>query len=295
MAGSDAKPIIEMVNHPLFEGNIDGVDLNCGCPQSFAQEKGIGCYALNNPEKLVLLVKEIIENISYPLSVKLRLHNDIQTTIEIIGKLKNVGVNIFTVHGRYHWQRNQNRGLCDWDAIKQIREAFPDIILIGNGDVKTFEDFEKFKTMSNVDSVMVGYGALLDPTLFTKDDISLQDVLNDYIKIAYTKKNKFIRVLKHIEWILRRKYSNVIFKSELFCCDSIESMASLLLTLDPPIHIDLDSLKSLTCNIEFPPRIEDMNPKQLKKLKKRKLKIEKKRSKKIKHSNHYDDMVDECG
>lgn len=283
-----------MVNNPLFEDNIDGVDLNCGCPQGFAQEKGIGCYALKEPEKLVNLVTEIIKNISYPLSVKLRLHNDIETTIDIIRKLNKVGVKTFTIHGRYHWQRNQNRGLCDWNAIKQIREAIPDIIVIGNGDVKTFSDFEKFKSLSNVDSVMVGYGALLDPTVFTNDNIPLQDVINDFLKIAYTKKNKFVNILKHVEWILRRTHSNVIFKSELFSCDSFESMASLLLTLDPPIHIDLDGLKTLPCNIKFPPKIEEMNPKQLKKLKKRKLKMETKRSKKIKHSN-YEDMVDECG
>jgi len=38
-----------------------------------------------------------------------------------------------------------------------VRESFPEIPIVGNGDVATYEDFEKFKQFSGVDSVMAGY------------------------------------------------------------------------------------------------------------------------------------------
>ncbi len=42
-----------------FEGRIDGVDLNCGCPQGFALEKGYGCALLRNEDNLIQMCSEI--------------------------------------------------------------------------------------------------------------------------------------------------------------------------------------------------------------------------------------------
>jgi hypothetical protein len=37
--------------------------------------------------------------------------------------------------GRYYWQKGDKRGLADWDAIKRIRDSFPNIPIIGNGNI----------------------------------------------------------------------------------------------------------------------------------------------------------------
>lgn len=42
-----------------FKGKIDGIDLNCGCPQSFALEKGYGCALLRNPDHLTDMCAQI--------------------------------------------------------------------------------------------------------------------------------------------------------------------------------------------------------------------------------------------
>jgi len=82
LAGNSAEPIIKMANDDLydasvgvaitlccgdltfclfnrFKGKIDGVDLNCGCPQSFALEKGYGCALLRNPDHLADMCMQI--------------------------------------------------------------------------------------------------------------------------------------------------------------------------------------------------------------------------------------------
>lgn len=81
------------------------------------------------------MCKEIVENVKYPVSVKLRLHESVDTTIDIMKQLYSVGVKTFTVHGRYYWQKGDKRGLADWNALKRIRESFPNIQIIGNGNI----------------------------------------------------------------------------------------------------------------------------------------------------------------
>lgn len=68
----EADEVIKMVNNPLFKGHIDGVDLNCGCPQGFAMKRGIGAALFRFPDEYVELVRKIASSIPYPLSVKVR-------------------------------------------------------------------------------------------------------------------------------------------------------------------------------------------------------------------------------
>ena len=59
-----------------------------------------------------------VNNVHVPVSVKLRLHEDVPTTIGIIDRLINVGVKAITVHGRFWLQKGEKRGRADWDAIR---------------------------------------------------------------------------------------------------------------------------------------------------------------------------------
>lgn len=88
LAGNTAEPIISLANQDFLKNHIDGVDLNCGCPQGFAMEKKIGAGLLNDPEHLIDLARQISQAIPYPFSMKLRLHEDgVQTTIGMLEKL----------------------------------------------------------------------------------------------------------------------------------------------------------------------------------------------------------------
>jgi len=133
------------------------------------------------------------------VSVKLRIHNDVPTTIGIIDRLLNVGVKAFTVHGRFWWQNGSKRGKADWEAIKAIKQHFPNVPIAGNGDVTKYTDFDALKTASGVDSIMVGYGALLDPTLFSPDQqtITTDHAVSSYLAIAKQHINTSIDVARY--------------------------------------------------------------------------------------------------
>jgi tRNA-dihydrouridine synthase 4 len=57
---------------------VDGVDLNCGCPQSWAMADGYGAKLLTNPELIRDIVHQAKERTNLPISIKIRIDSDIQ-------------------------------------------------------------------------------------------------------------------------------------------------------------------------------------------------------------------------
>lgn len=268
-----------MANSNLFKGNIDGVDLNCGCPQGFAMEKKIGACLLREPDHLVDLVKQISSSILYPLSIKMRFHEDgIHSTIGLVNKLAQVAnVKAITIHGRYYWQKGSNLGLCDWEGIKLIKESLEhDISLIGNGDINSFDDISKYKKLSGVDSVMVGYGALCNPTLFqNKNNFSIDSVLSDYLNIAKAHNNSLIDIERHIQWMIKSRVNENQFSiSELFKSKNLFDVSNFLSNMKPPIIVKIDNTSNQVDNIKYPLSLDEMNDKQKKINEKRLLKNE---------------------
>lgn len=64
----------------MVQPYCDGVDLNCGCPQSWAIQEGIGCGLMRKPElvrDMVIAAKERCGE-DFCVSVKIRIHSDLQ-------------------------------------------------------------------------------------------------------------------------------------------------------------------------------------------------------------------------
>lgn len=55
-----------------------GVDLNCGCPQRWAKQMGLGCCLMEQPELISDIIYQCRNQISKPftVSVKMRLAKD---------------------------------------------------------------------------------------------------------------------------------------------------------------------------------------------------------------------------
>ncbi len=203
----EADEVIRMVHNPLFAGHIDAVDLNCGCPQGFAMKRGIGAALAKQPDAFVALVQKISAGIApMPLSVKLRLHESVDYTIALLRRLIDAGAQCVTLHGRYAYQKGEKRGLCDWAALRAVRDALPaHIPFIANGDILKPEDFASIVARTGAASGMSGYGALLNPGLFSTDVAppSLATVLTDYLTLAREHPNKLVDVQRHVAWLIK--------------------------------------------------------------------------------------------
>lgn len=62
----------------LISPYIDGLDLNCGCPQKWAYNEGIGCALLRKPELVRDMVRCVKDRMGWqwPVSVKIRIDPD---------------------------------------------------------------------------------------------------------------------------------------------------------------------------------------------------------------------------
>ena len=67
----------------LISPYVDGLDLNCGCPQKWAYHEGIGCALLRKPELVRDMVRAVKSRLGWgwPVSVKIRVDPDLACVV----------------------------------------------------------------------------------------------------------------------------------------------------------------------------------------------------------------------
>ncbi len=154
------------------ELGFDGIDINMGCPVRAVVKIGACSALINNRE----LVKEIIEATKkgagdLPVCVKTRIGTKNVITDEWITYLLEQKLSAITIHGRT--ARQMSDVPANWEeiakAVKIKNEISPDTIIIGNGDVKNYEDVIKNYDNYGVDGVMIGRGIFSNPWVFEKE------------------------------------------------------------------------------------------------------------------------------
>lgn len=242
LTDTTAEPIVRMANDALFRGHIDALDLNLGCPQVVAQRGSFGAFlvAQRGVPYVVDLVRSVVAGVApLPVTCKIRLHQDLPSTIEYVRGLFDAGAVAVTVHGRFLNQKGANRGDCDWAAIDSIKAAFPDRVIIGNGDVRTHAQLQHRLTTSAADAVMVGYGALRDPTLFGAAKFELQQVVQEYVDLARRHPNKLIDVKRHLGWLTKQLCKTKVERFHLFDAHTLDEVVAALTKFDTPLQVVL--------------------------------------------------------
>ncbi len=151
---------------------FDGIDINMGCPSKKIERQGAGANLIKNPklaQKLILATKEGAKNL--PVSVKTRLGYDKNSAEDWIKAIVEAGPAAITIHGRL--QKEGRKNTSDWSAIGKAAEIAkkinPEIIIIGNGDIKTkAEGLEKAKKYG-LDGVMIGRAVMANPWIFNRN------------------------------------------------------------------------------------------------------------------------------
>lgn len=163
--GSNYDTITEAALLIQVKSNADIIDVNMGCPVPKVVNKGSGSALLKTPQKIYDIVKSLKENISLPITVKIRAGWDMQSiNCDEVARLATLaGADAITIHGRTRSQ--MYRGEANLDYIKMVRDA-TDIPVIGNGDIKSVEDALKMMEYTKVDALMIGRGAMGNPWIF---------------------------------------------------------------------------------------------------------------------------------
>ncbi len=145
--------------------NFEGYDLNFGCARGAIQRYGWGASLLKEPDLCAEIAAAARENTSKPLSAKLRSpgHHK-EKLFFLVEKLIEAGVSIITLHPRA--PEDGFKRPARWEEIKWLKEAFPALTVIGNGDVFSPEDARRMLQLCACDGVMIGRAALLRPWIF---------------------------------------------------------------------------------------------------------------------------------
>jgi nifR3 family TIM-barrel protein len=163
LLGKDPYYILKALEK-LRDYSFDVLDFNAACPQKKITNNEKGAYLLKEPKKLSALLKRIVENISKPVTLKMRLGWDNSNdAVKIALLAQDVGVSAVCVHGRTKMQ-DYRKGV-DYAAIARVKKAL-NIPVIGSGDVFNATLAKKMFTQTGVDIVSVARGALGNPWIF---------------------------------------------------------------------------------------------------------------------------------
>ncbi len=157
----------------------DGVDLNCGCPQRWAMSEGYGAQLLRHPEKIADMIQMATRRTKTPISVKVRISDNIHETIELARRAERAGAAWITVHGRTPRERCQP---VNYPAIALVKSSLS-IPVVANGDITSNAIAEKVWEITGVNGVMAARGLLSNPAMFD-DGAVLEDVVKEWVDIS---------------------------------------------------------------------------------------------------------------
>lgn len=145
---------------------IKRLDLNSGCPSIVTMRDGSGSALMRKPQIIADIVKSMKSETDLPVSVKMRIFTDKKRTAELASMIERAGADFITVHGRT--ARQGYASTADWETIRAVKESIS-IPLVGNGDIKSFDEGNSKVKDEYCDSFMIGRTAMSNPRVFRNE------------------------------------------------------------------------------------------------------------------------------
>jgi tRNA-dihydrouridine synthase B len=170
----DCRPdfLAEAAQKAQAEG-ADTIDINMGCPVNKITRKGGGSSLLRQPEVAEAILREVIQSVDIPVTMKTRIgwdDNEI-TILDFAKRMQDAGAQMITVHARTRAQGYN--GNARWEWIAKVKEVLS-IPVIANGDIFSVESAVKCLEETDADGVMCSRGTLGYPFLVGEIDYFLK-------------------------------------------------------------------------------------------------------------------------
>ncbi|CCF58680.1 hypothetical protein KAFR_0F00830 [Kazachstania africana CBS 2517] len=178
--------------------DVDGIDLNCGCPKHFSVHAGMGAALLRKPDLLCSILSHLVNKVgnpfNKPISCKIRILENSQDTLDLVSKICVTGIKNLTVHFRTPDMRN--REAPNYEYIHDIYKICKtnNVSLTLNGSIKNRAHFNEIKKKYNFDteiSGMIADCAETNPTVFSEAPLYWPQVIKNFVQIATKFDNNF--------------------------------------------------------------------------------------------------------
>ncbi|WWC89370.1 uncharacterized protein L201_004293 [Kwoniella dendrophila CBS 6074] len=205
-ASPNSKSLVDAAE--LVSPYVDGIDLNCGCPQRWAYNEGIGCALLRKPELIKDMVKSVKDRMghNWSVSIKIRIDPDLKNTDTLIRNALQAGISYLTIHGRTRHQPSTDP--VNLDGIKfAVETVGGQVPCIGNGDIWTYDDVKEMREKSGVKGVMAARGLLANPALFSNYSITPSHAISQFISISNSYGLIFPLFHRHLSYMLENNFT----------------------------------------------------------------------------------------
>lgn len=222
---------------------FNGIDINMGCPDRKVQKQGAGSELIRNPELAREIIRATIRGCEgkIPVSIKTRLGYDEKDIARYLESLKDIvkeeDISAITIHGRT--VKQGYLGEADWDMIgkfaKEFKKSNKNIVVIGNGDIKSIEQGKILAEKYGVDGIMIGREALHNPWIFSgKENINLKTRIRVALKHTrifekhYNDEKSFSLMKKYYKSYFSGIAGDLFTKKELMECKNIDEAKIIL-------------------------------------------------------------------
>jgi nifR3 family TIM-barrel protein len=199
--GGDKETLVEAAKVVDQHTNADIIDINMGCPVPKITKCDAGARLLLDPNKIEEVVSAVVNAVSKPVTVKMRIGWDEQHVyaVENAKAVERAGGQAIAVHGRTREQ--MYTGTANWDIIREVKQSVK-IPVIGNGDVFSPEDARKILDHTGCDGVMIGRAALGNPWMLYR---TIEYLTHGILPTEPTPREKMDIAMLHLDRLIDLK------------------------------------------------------------------------------------------
>lgn len=201
--------------------DVDAIDINMGCPKKFSVSGGMGSALLSDPDRAGSILRTLRQNITnIPISCKIRIIKDTQTTLDFCTAMINAGALAIGIHARR--VGDESTTPADWKTLRELvpllKSKYPTVPFLLNGDFYTRQEWTDVMEETGANGVLLARPALYNASLFRKPAASqtgpfgyasplLLDkttVIQDYVKECVTYNTHF----KNVKYVISEMMTN---------------------------------------------------------------------------------------